>query len=46
MSPATVLIAEDSVSIRAVYATAMRTKGYAVLEAENGAEGVRLARAT
>ena len=40
----TVLIAEDNEAIRTVYALAMRAKGYTVLEAENGAEGVRLAQ--
>ena len=39
----TVLVAEDSEVIRTVYALAMRAKGYTILEAENGAEAVRLA---
>ena len=43
MNAATVLIAEDHPSLRTAMATALRAKGYAVLEAENGADGVRLA---
>ena len=44
MNRATILIAEDNEAIRTIYALAMRARGYTVLEAENGAEGVRLAR--
>ena len=43
MNAATVLIAEDNESLRIALAEALRAKGYAVLEAENGAEAVRLA---
>src|SRR5690606_9680710 len=42
---ATVLIVDDNVSSRRMYAKAMRHYGYRVLEAGDGAEGVRLARA-
>ena len=43
MEMATVLIAEDNEGIRSTMAGALRDRGYAVLEAENGAEAVRLA---
>ena len=43
MSAATLLIAEDNDSLRTALATALRATGYYVLEAENGAEAVRLA---
>lgn len=45
MHTATVLIVDDNVSSRRMYAKAMRHYGYRVLEAGDGAEGVRLARA-
>ena len=44
MNPATVLIAGDDEPIRTAYLIAMHAKGYTVLEAENGTEGVRLAQ--
>ena len=43
MNPATVLIAEDDHPSRSAIAERLRAKGYTVLEAKNGAEGVRLA---
>ena len=43
MKPATVLIAEDDWPSRSAFPEGLRAKGYTVLEAENGAEGVRLA---
>lgn len=39
----TVLIAEDNEPLRTAYSMAMRARGYDVLEAENGAEAMRLA---
>ena len=41
---ATVLIAEDNEGIRSTMAGALRDRGYAVLEAENGSDGMRLAQ--
>ena len=43
MNMATLLVVEDNEPIRFALATALRAKGYAVLEAENGAAAVRLA---
>ena len=43
MTGGTLLIAEDNESLRIAFAEALRAKGYTVLEAENGAEAVRLA---
>lgn len=40
----TVLIVEDNEDNRIVYATILEHHGYRVLQAENGEEGVRLAR--
>ena len=40
----TVLIAEDDEPLRRAMAEALRTKGCSVLQAENGAEAVRLAQ--
>jgi two-component system, cell cycle response regulator DivK len=40
----TVLIVEDNEDNRIVYATILEHRGYQVLQAENGEEGVRLAR--
>jgi CheY-like chemotaxis protein len=42
---ATVLVAEDEPGVRAVVAAALAHAGHAVLEAADGAEGLRLARA-
>jgi CheY-like chemotaxis protein len=42
--PKTVLIVEDDEDTRAVYADALRERGYRVLTATQGAEGVHLAR--
>ncbi|MEX2374549.1 MAG: response regulator [Dehalococcoidia bacterium] len=39
----TILIVEDNYDNRAIYAVALQSAGYRVLEALNGAEGVRLA---
>lgn len=39
----TILIVEDSSEGRDVYATALQAEGYAVVEAADGAEGIRLA---
>lgn len=44
MTPKTVLIVEDNEDNRIVYATILQHRGYAVLEARNGEEGVRIAR--
>lgn len=43
MAEKTVLIVEDNEDNRYVYATFLRHNGYRVLEAADGAEGVRLA---
>ena len=40
---ATVLIVEDNEESRDIYATALRQKGYHVLQAADGAEGIRMA---
>ena len=42
--PKTVLIVEDDEDTRTVYADALRERGYRVLTATQGAEGVHLAR--
>ena len=42
----TVLIVEDSPEGRDVYATALEAAGYAVLQAGDGAEGIRMATET
>ncbi len=39
-----VLLVEDNPDIRDIYATALRGDGYAVAEAADGEEGIRLAR--
>lgn len=39
----TILIVEDSPEGRDVYATALQAEGYAVVEAADGAEGIRMA---
>ena len=44
MNPATVLIADDNEPLRRAMAQALGTRGCAVLQAENGAEAVRLAQ--
>ena len=43
MNAVTILIVEDNEPIRFALATALRAKGYAVLEAENGAAAVHVA---
>ena len=43
MSSVDVLIVEDNPDNRDIYSTFLRHHGYSVLEAEDGAEGVRLA---
>lgn len=40
----TILIVEDNSDNRSIYATLLRHHGYRVLEAEDGAEGLELAR--
>jgi two-component system cell cycle response regulator DivK len=42
--PRTILIVEDDEGMRSVYADALRHRGYRVLIANHGAEGVHLAR--
>ena len=44
MQQKTILLIEDHSDSRDVYGTALRHSGYRVLEAEDGREGVRLAR--
>ncbi len=44
MDAKTVLIVEDNEDNRIVYATILQHRGYGVLEARNGEEGVRMAR--
>ena len=44
MTSATVLIADDNEPLRRAMAQALGTRGCAVLQAENGAEAVRLAQ--
>ncbi len=44
MTPKTVLIVEDNEDNRIVYATILQHRGYHVLEARNGEEGIRMAR--
>lgn len=44
MEAPTVLLVEDNADNRSIYATILLFSGYRVLEAENGVEGVRLAR--
>ncbi len=44
MTPKTVLIVEDNEDNRIVYATILQHRGYRVLEARNGEDGVRIAR--
>ena len=44
MSAATVLLVEDNPENREIYGTFLRHYGYEVLEALDGAEGVRMAR--
>lgn len=44
MPSKTVLVVEDNLDNRMIYTTILSYAGYAVLEAKNGAEGVRLAR--
>ena len=44
MGSRTVLLVEDNEDNRAVYSTILQYFGYGVLEAADGAEGVRLAR--
>jgi DNA-binding response OmpR family regulator len=41
---ATILVMDDEAPIRALLSTALRSAGYAVLEASNGREGLRLYR--
>jgi CheY-like chemotaxis protein len=43
MRTRSVLIVEDNIDNRSIYSTILLFVGYSVLEAENGAEGVRLA---
>ncbi len=45
MHEATVLIVDDNESSRRMYAKAMQFYGYRVLQAADGADGVRIARA-
>jgi CheY-like chemotaxis protein len=42
--PKTVLIVEDDEDTRSIYASGLRARGYGVLTATQGAEGVHLAR--
>ncbi|HET9982132.1 MAG TPA: response regulator [Longimicrobiales bacterium] len=44
MKPKTILLVEDNEDNRIVYATVLQHYGYAIIEARNGEEGVRLAR--
>ena len=44
MSPHAVLLVEDNADNRDIYGTFLRHFGFTVLEAEDGEEGVRLAR--
>ncbi|MGH7475747.1 MAG: response regulator [Longimicrobiales bacterium] len=44
MAAKTVLIVEDNEDNRIVYATILQHRGYRVLEARNGEEGIRMAR--
>lgn len=44
MSSQVVLIVEDNADNRDIYGTFLRHFGYTVIEAEDGAEGVRMAR--
>src|SRR5215207_1156585 len=44
MSATTILIVEDNADNRDIYTTMLRHHGYQVAEAENGEEGIRLAR--
>ena len=44
MDPKTVLIVEDNEDNRIVYATILQHRGYTVLEAKNGEEGIQMAR--
>lgn len=43
MAPVRVLVVEDSEPVRSLLAQALRIRGYAVLEAEGGAAGLRVA---
>lgn len=42
--PKCVLVVEDDEDTRAIYAAALETRGYRVITADHGAEGVHLAR--
>ena len=44
MDAATVLIVEDNADNREIYCTILRHHGYIVAEAENGEDGIRVAR--
>ncbi len=44
MQEKTVLLVEDNQDIREIYDTALRNDGYAVVQAADGEEGIRLAR--
>ena len=44
MQENTVLLVEDNADIREIYATALRSDGFAVVLAADGEEGIRLAR--
>lgn len=45
MTPKTVLIVEDNEDNRIVYSTILQHRGFTVLEATDGEEGIRVARA-
>ena len=44
MPPPVVLIVEDNADNRDIYSTILRHRGFVVMEAENGEDGVRMAR--
>lgn len=44
MAPRTVLLVEDNEDNRVIYALLLEHSGYQVLEADNGGDGVRMAR--